>query len=565
MSPERTCPDCGSTLPDDAPRGLCPECLMGAALPRTSTGRSAATDAFAPAEASVLATIARSVGPVPSVLLRNTAPGEEPGPILKAPGHDDDDRSIRYRIDGEIARGGMGAVLKGRDPDLGRDVALKVLRDDLRDNADMVRRFVEEAQIGGQLQHPGVVPIYELGTFADRRPFFAMKLVKGHTLAQLLDGRTDPADDRPRFLSIFEAIAQTVAYAHARGVIHRDLKPSNVMVGSFGEVQVMDWGLAKVLPRGCAADDERPGRADPPETLIATARSGSDSPGLSHAGSVMGTPAYMAPEQARGEIDRVDERADVFALGSILCEILSGEPAFLGRSSTEILRKAALGDTAEAIARLGACAADAELIALAAECLAREPEDRPRQAYAVAERVTAYLSGVQDRLRAAEIAGAAESARAEEAIVRARAERRPDNARHLDCLGANLKARGRSAAAAPLLDRAVAAAREAIQLQPDDAMAHHNLGGALYNQGKLPEAIAAHREAIRLKSDSAEAHCNLGLVLRSRGEYAAAHDALRTGHALGTNWAPSPIGGPLRPPLGPPTATARPRRKPTPH
>ncbi len=427
MSPKRTCPDCGSTLPDDAPRGLCPECLMGAALPRASTGRSAATNAFEPAESSVLATIARSIGPVPSVLLRDTAPGEEPGPIVKAPGHDDNDRSIRYRIDGEIARGGMGAVLKGRDPDLGRDVALKVLRDDLRDNADMVRRFVEEAQIGGQLQHPGVVPIYELGTFADRRPFFAMKLVRGHTLAQLLDGRTDHADDRPRFLSIFEAIAQTVAYAHARGVIHRDLKPSNVMVGSFGEVQVMDWGLAKVLPRGGVVDDEKAGKAEQQETVIATARSGPDSSGLSHAGSVMGTPAYMGPEQARGEIEHVDEPADVFALGSILCEILSGEPAFLGRSSAQILRKAALGDTATALARLDACAADAELIALAADCLAREPEDRPRQASAVAERVTAYLAGVQDRLRAAEIAGAAESARAEEAIVRARAERR---ARH---------------------------------------------------------------------------------------------------------------------------------------
>jgi serine/threonine protein kinase len=127
-------------------------------------------------------------------------------------------------------------VLKGRDPDLGRDVALKVLREDLRENADMVRRFVEEAQFGGQLQHPGVVPIYELGTFADRRPFFAMKLVKGRTLAQLLEDRKDFADDLPRFLSIFEAICQTMAYAHARGVIHRDLKPSNVMVGSFGEV-----------------------------------------------------------------------------------------------------------------------------------------------------------------------------------------------------------------------------------------------------------------------------------------------------------------------------------------
>ena len=242
----------------------------------------------------------------------------------------------------------MGAVLKGRDPDLGRDVAIKVLREDLRDNADLVRRFVEEAQIGGQLQHPGVVPIYELGTFADQRPFFSMKLVKGQTLADLLAARSGPADDLPRFLSIFAAIAQTMAYAHTRGVIHRDLKPSNVMVGSFGEVQVMDWGLAKVLPRGGVVADAKAGKEQPPETLIATARSGSDQD-LSRAGSILGTPSYMPPEQARGETDRIDERADVFALGSILGEILTGQPAFTGRAPTEILRKAARGDTADAL------------------------------------------------------------------------------------------------------------------------------------------------------------------------------------------------------------------------
>ena len=131
---------------------------------------------------------------MPRVLLRDTAPGEEPGPLIRPAGGDDADSTPRYRIDGEIARGGMGAVLKGRDPDLGRDVAIKVLREDLRDNADMVRRFVEEAQIGGQLQHPGIVPIYELGTFGDRRPFFSMKLVKGHTLAAVARG---PQGSRP--------------------------------------------------------------------------------------------------------------------------------------------------------------------------------------------------------------------------------------------------------------------------------------------------------------------------------------------------------------------------------
>jgi serine/threonine-protein kinase len=425
--PDR-CPECGA----ERPAGICPRCQIRLGIDGSGPGRPRRPSPGDPRDLTdpgttapgVLETLAASIGSVPRILLRDTAPGEEPGPIVRPQGAGDGDLSIRYRIDGEIARGGMGAVLKGRDPDLGRDVALKVLRDDFRDDADMVRRFVEEAQIGGQLQHPGVVPIYELGTLADRRPFFAMKLVKGHTLAQLLEARKGPGNDRPRFLSIFEALCQTIAYAHARGVIHRDLKPSNVMVGSFGEVQVMDWRLAKVLPRGGVADDRRAGPSERQETVIATSRSGSAAPGLSHIGSAMGTPAYMAPEQARGEVDAVDERADVFALGSILCQVLTGDPALLGRSSGEIMRKAALGDLADALARLDDCGADAELIAIARDCLAREAEDRPRHAGAVAGRVRAYLGGVQERLRAAEVAHAASSARAEEAIERARAERR---------------------------------------------------------------------------------------------------------------------------------------------
>ena len=168
------------------------------------------------------------------------------------------DHAGRLQLFGEIARGGMGAVLKGRDTDLGRELAVKVLLDRHRDDPDLVRRFVEEAQIAGQLQHPGIVPVYDLGTFADHSPYFSMKLVRGRTLAELLQGRSSPDQDRPRFLGIFEAVCQTMAYAHARGVIHRDLKPSNVMVGSFGEVQVMDWGLAKVLPPSAGSTTAQP-------------------------------------------------------------------------------------------------------------------------------------------------------------------------------------------------------------------------------------------------------------------------------------------------------------------
>ena len=234
----------------------------------------------------------------------------------------------------------MGAVIKGHDAELSRDLAVKVLLERHRDDAGLVRaRSSRRPRSPGSSSIPAIVPIYELGVLADRRPFFAMKLVKGRTLAEISQGSRRARPTAAAAVVDLRAVCQTVAYAHARGVIHRDLKPSNIMVGAFGEVQVMDWGLAKVLARGGAVDDAGTLTPEPDgdASVVRTARSGSDAD-ASRAGSVLGTPGYMAPEQARGELDRVDERADVFGLGSILCEVLTGQPAIVGTSSAETLR-----------------------------------------------------------------------------------------------------------------------------------------------------------------------------------------------------------------------------------
>jgi serine/threonine-protein kinase len=330
----------------------------------------------------------------------------------------------RYQLFGEIARGGMGAVLHGRDVDLGRELAVKVLLEKHADRPQVVHRFIEEAQIGGQLQHPGVVPIYDIGSFGDR-PYFTMKLVKGKDLAALLSERADPSEDRPRLLSIALQVARTLAYAHAKGVIHRDLKPANIMVGAFGEVQVMDWGLAKVLSEGGVAEEEQETSRESQRlegaTTIRTARSGQVGSGTdTEAGSLLGTPAYMPPEQANGNVALLDRRADVFGLGAILCEVLTGQPPYVGRSSEEVRRKAANGDLADALTRLTGCGAEEELLELTRSCLAPEAIDRPRDAQAVADRLTAYLDGVQARLHRAELAEAEARARAREEVKRRR-------------------------------------------------------------------------------------------------------------------------------------------------
>jgi serine/threonine-protein kinase len=299
----------------------------------------------------------------------------------------------RYRIEGEIARGGMGVVLRAHDPELNRPLAVKVLLSGLAGRPEVERRFLEEAQVAGQLQHPGMPPVHDIGRLEDGRPFFAMKLIKGRTLADLLQERKDPAEELPRWLGVFEQVCQAVAYAHSKGVLHRDLKPSNVMVGAFGEVQVMDWGLAKVLAGGAEEED---GAAQ--VSAIETKRSGEVGE-WSQPGSVLGTPAFMPPEQARGTVELIDERSDVFGLGAILCVILTGQPPYRG---ADVRRQARQADLADAFAWLDGSGADPELVGLAQTCLSAEPAGRPRHAGEVAQRVAAHLAALQERLRQAE-------------------------------------------------------------------------------------------------------------------------------------------------------------------
>jgi serine/threonine-protein kinase len=328
--------------------------------------------------------------------------------------------SPRYRLEDEIGRGGVGIVLRGRDVELNRDVAIKILRPEHRDHAGLTLRFVEEAQIGGQLEHPGVVPVHDMGRTADGRPFFAMKLVQGRTLAEQLRARADAKEERARWLAVFEQVCQTVAYAHARGVIHRDLKPANVILGSFGEVQVADWGLAKVVGRPEAETRATPSAASAPTAIlspgaVSTARSPS-SQLLSQAGAVLGTLAYMPPEQALGRNDEVDARSDVFALGAMLCEILTGAPPYHGDAGDvlEQAREAALGPARE---RLRQCGADAELVELAERCLAAERDARPRGADELAKALARWRASQEKRAHDAELEAAA-------ALARAKHERR---------------------------------------------------------------------------------------------------------------------------------------------
>jgi formylglycine-generating enzyme required for sulfatase activity len=290
----------------------------------------------------------------------------------------------RYTIERELARGSMGIIRVAHDLTLHRTVALKALNPACN-IPGAPSRFIEEARITAQLSHPGIVAVYEIGVGDDGQPFFTMQLIEGRTLQSILDGLRGQAPEvlrafsRVRLLHIFIQVCNAVAYAHSRGVIHRDLKPENIMLGTFGEVFVMDWGLAKIL----STDVPHPvhgGRAP-------------DQHWRTRVGDVTGTPSYMSPEQAMGLVDALNARSDVYALGALLYELLTLRPPHGSGTPHEILRRARNELPLPPSQVAPAQDVPYELDSIVMRCLAKEQAERFASAGDLVDEIEAFLAG----------------------------------------------------------------------------------------------------------------------------------------------------------------------------
>ena len=295
------------------------------------------------------------------------------------------DSRSRYTLSRLHAEGGLGRVWVARDSILNREVALKELKPLPAKHPEAWARFLKEAQVTGQLEHPNIVPVYELGRHPDdNQPFYTMRFVRGLTLraavvefhAQRRTHQEDPLQWL-RLLQAFVSVCNAVSYAHSRGVVHRDLKPDNVVLGGFGEVLVLDWGLAKTgdQPEPASASVEVAGSAGSQATV---------------AGHILGTPAYMSPEQAAGDIDRIDARTDVYGLGAILFELLTGRPPHLPDKPVDVLDQIIKGPTPRASAVEPTT--PPALSAICAHAMAKEPTERYASAVAFARDVECFLA-----------------------------------------------------------------------------------------------------------------------------------------------------------------------------
>lgn len=433
----------------------------------------------------------------------------------------------RYEDLGLIAGGSFGEVRRVRDTLLDRVVAMKLLRAEHGDVGHLRRRFLVEAQITAGLQHPGIVALYDRGELADGRLWFTMKEVRGRTLREVIDelhakktaeafGATDSGWTFRRLVDAFARIAQAIAYAHSRGVVHRDLKPENLMVGEFGEVLVMDWGLAR-----------RVDGAGSPEAGVNTSAVGAFSPGLTRLGDVLGTPAYMPPEQARGDTRLHGPGSDIYSLGAVLYCLLSGRPPYQG-GLREVLSALLAGSPSpiEEAARSTSASPPlpAELCAVVERAMRREIKDRYESAEALAGDVLSWLDGVRRRDQALAALSSARELEPEVLRLRERAASASAKARRIQADLRPFDPIEKKRPAWALEDEANRSGRAAALVETRWLEAVH---GSLSVDPDLPEAHARLADHYRARLSEAE--------LERRDEDAARAEELLRIHDRGAH------------------------------